>query len=143
MVRAQRQSIIHINKYQRKILFISIFPSLILIAVLSLLFSGAIKHILQAAYLNKPEVVIEIVQKTSFFFFVSLWVFLALITILALNFSSNLCGGFDRIIREMDDVIKYSKKRPISVRKNDKLFVELLDRINKLIDKMKDPGSII
>ncbi len=45
-----------------------------------------------------------------------------------------IVGPYDRILREIDDIIEGKKKTPIQLRKGDK-FQSLVDRINKLVDK--------
>jgi hypothetical protein len=47
--------------------------------------------------------------------------------------AANMVGSFERILREMDQVIDGNEKRNISSRKNDELTQRLLRRVNALI----------
>jgi sensor histidine kinase YesM len=56
---------------------------------------------------------------------------------LAMYFVSNkIVGPYDRIIGELDKVLKGEFKGPLNVRKGDRLFKGLLDRINALIERI-------
>ena len=50
--------------------------------------------------------------------------------------SSKIVGPYDRIIGELDKVLKGEIKGPLNVRKSDTLFKGLLDRVNALIKRM-------
>ncbi len=54
--------------------------------------------------------------------------------LLALALSQNLIGPFDRINRELDDIIAGRSKKIIVVRPRDKLAQTLLKRVNVLIE---------
>ena len=47
--------------------------------------------------------------------------------------SHTLIGPHDRIIRELDEIIEGTRTEPLGVRRSDKMFSELIDRINTLI----------
>jgi len=49
--------------------------------------------------------------------------------------SHRIVGPHNRIILELDEIIKGTRTEPLSVRKDDKMFSELIDRINNLIKK--------
>ena len=49
--------------------------------------------------------------------------------------SHRIVGPHNRIIVELDEIIKGTRTEPLSVRKDDKMFSELIDRINTLIKK--------
>ena len=58
------------------------------------------------------------------------------ILILAYKISHKIIGPFDRIIKELNERIEGKRKGHIQIRKTDK-FRPLVDRINKLLDKLK------
>ncbi len=47
--------------------------------------------------------------------------------------SNKIFGPYQRIIRELDEVLQKKRKGPLTVRQGDKMFEELLKRINVLI----------
>ena len=51
-------------------------------------------------------------------------------------FSNQLVGPYNRIIRELDDVVSGKSKKPIILRKDDDMFAELFKRVNQLIEKL-------
>ena len=57
------------------------------------------------------------------------------VAILAYRFAHRLVGAFPRIIRELDEKISGKSKEHIRLRKDD-YAKELIDRVNKLIDKL-------
>ncbi len=62
----------------------------------------------------------------------------SILIILALTYkiSHKIIGPFDRIVRELDECIEGKKEGPIVIRKDDK-FQPLVEKINKLLDKIK------
>lgn len=61
-----------------------------------------------------------------------------IILLFAHNITHRITGPFDRIVEELDRRINDKKKGPILIRKSDK-FKVLVEKINKLIDKIKLP----
>ena len=55
--------------------------------------------------------------------------------------SGKIVGPYNRILTELDKIIEKGQKRAISVRKGDKLFEELVRRINLLIKKIPDANN--
>ena len=47
--------------------------------------------------------------------------------------SNSIVGPYERVLRELDDVLSGQKKDHIGTRKNDELFGEMVKRINALI----------
>lgn len=54
----------------------------------------------------------------------------------AYKISHRIIGPFDRIVNELDKRAEGREKGPILIRKNDK-FKPLVDKINKLLDRLK------
>lgn len=50
--------------------------------------------------------------------------------------SNKILGPYKRIIRELEETLQGTRKGPITVRKGDELFEELLKRVNILIQKI-------
>ena len=50
--------------------------------------------------------------------------------------SHRILGPYERIVRELDEIIEGKNRRALSVRKHDEMFSDLLKRINTLIKKI-------
>ena len=61
---------------------------------------------------------------------------LVLLVCRAYHITHRIIGPHERVIRELDDVIAGKRKDPITARKGDDAFEELLKRINTLIQKL-------
>ena len=62
-----------------------------------------------------------------------LWIFFLVLFLVSVKFSSRMVGPYERIIREMDEVIDGGRTAPLKLRKNDDFFKDLVTRVNKLI----------
>jgi len=87
-----------------------------------------------------PEIIayhiIPAAKKVTIILFLSAPAAILMILFIAYKITHKVIGPFDRIIQELDKRIKGEKKGYISLRKNDR-FQPLVDRINKLLDKIK------
>jgi hypothetical protein len=54
-----------------------------------------------------------------------------------LHISSRYLGAHERIIKELDKVLAGEGKGPLSARRGDVIFEELLNRINRLIERIQ------
>lgn len=61
---------------------------------------------------------------------------IVIILIFAYILSHRIIGPFDRIVRELDECINGKRQERIVIRKGDK-FQPLVDRINRLLDKIR------
>ena len=66
-------------------------------------------------------------------------IYLGSIFLLAYAMSNQMVAAFERIIRELDEIIEGRAKGPIAARGRDKLANALLKRLNMLIENI--PGS--
>ena len=53
-----------------------------------------------------------------------------------LNVTTHYFGAYERILRELDQVLDGKREGPIKIRRGDVIFEELLKRINQLIERM-------
>lgn len=126
------------NKLHRNILllvfFASLFPALIVaVCLYYLIFNitaqqigfpeGIAYNIIPAA-----KTVISILSVAAPFSILA-------ILILAFNITHRIVGPFDRILRELDESMEGKRRGSIVLRPNDK-FQPLVDRINKLLNKL-------
>ena len=137
----QSKRYVYINKYQWPILIVTIVPSVAIICLAMLLiklfYLSLIDMLLQHSIVDS----LVFVKQRCSGIFISLLVALGLIIAFGLTVSMNLVGAFERVLRELDEVIEGKRKSGINVRKNDGLAKELLDRVNTIIGKIPKSGE--
>jgi len=80
--------------------------------------------------------IIPAAKKVTIILLIAAPVSISIIIIFAFKVTHRIIGPFDRIVRELDEYIEGKKEGHIIIRKTDK-FWPLVDRINKLLDKLK------
>ena len=70
----------------------------------------------------------------SFLFMISFLMLAAIVW--SFDFSNKLLGPHDRIVNELDDVLAGKGKKPIVLRRGDDMFMDLVKRINILVEKL-------
>ncbi|MBF0385310.1 MAG: hypothetical protein HQL27_05510 [Candidatus Omnitrophica bacterium] len=132
----KRRLLLHINKFQKSM----IWPILIACFVAAFMTFFCLEYYL--ASLTNTGIMILNYDVTAFewaipslllgvaglLVFIIFWVF---------YLSNKVVGPFDRITRELDEVIVGQRKGPLTARKGDTMFEELLKRINTLLEKIK------
>lgn len=143
----KRNPIFHISKFQQRLLFpviiTCILTSCILVfAMLYLLYIGEHLALLTTASsedlqwavpwfldLNKYNLIIPVLM-------LAVAGILVLLVSWAYHVTHRIVGPHERVIRELDEIIAGKKKEPITARKGDDAYDELLNRINALIKKL-------
>jgi len=129
-----KRSLLHVNRFQSPLLNLIIAFSLTTVIVLTICVSY-LSYDVTNSILNPAReiptvkiVIILILLVLPLIFFLNIiWAYRA---------SSRLLGAFERILRELDNILETKQKRHIQARENDRLANELLERVNKLIDRM-------
>ena len=130
MAKFKRNLILHLNKYQIRIIYPVLISSLI----------ACVSFLLCLAYIYFPDNYQLINNYTfkQFKFFIP-WILIVtsvLVTFLVFwtYFMSNkIVGPYDRIIRELDEILSGKRKGPLRTRKGDEMFDGILKRINSLL----------
>ena len=132
MSKFKRNLIPHLNKYQIRI----IYPVLVSCLI------ACISFLLCLAYMYFPD---EHKIFNHFTFgqlkFLIPWLlilisFILIFLVFWTYFMSNkLVGPYDRIVRELDEVLTGKRKGPIQARQGDEMFEGLLKRINSFLTK--------
>ncbi|MFH1478151.1 MAG: hypothetical protein ABIG92_00065 [Candidatus Omnitrophota bacterium] len=127
------------NKLHRDIFFMvafaSIIPSIITtIALYYLIFN------ITADEIGIPEVIayhiLPASQKVTSILLITIPITIVIILMIAKKVSHGIVGPFDRIMRALDKRLEGKENSHIKIRTNDKFF-PLVDKINKLLDKVK------
>ena len=117
------------------ILLASLLPTIIVtICLYYLIFS------VTASQFAIPEVIaynlIPAAKRVTIIILVSAPILISAIMIFAHKITHKIIGPFDRIVRELDEFIEGKKVGHIVIRQTDE-FVPLVERINKLLDRLK------
>ncbi|MBF0101834.1 MAG: hypothetical protein HQK77_13095 [Desulfobacterales bacterium] len=138
-----RSLIFHVNKYQVR-LILPILISIILIMILLGLFYYLSFHTTQTVYdTDKSTMVVfnhylGMLEKMIPIILILLCILIVVLVYWIYYISNKLVGPFDRIVRELDQIMDGTKKKhPITVRKGDEMFDQLLKRVNQLIEKVE------
>ena len=127
---------------KRRLLFgVNHFQKIMIVPLVFSFGIGCIVSWLSIVYFSLPESSSFNSQKESLERLIPWLLGLCLILILGLVLaayfsSSKIAGPYQRIIRELDEVVAGTKKSSIVVRKGDVMFENLLVRINRLIKKI-------
>ena len=133
----KRKKYLNTNKYQRQIIRLAIVPSLAICVIISIMIKVYHMRLIDVLLFGSFVEGVNFVNNWSIFLLASLWSFFIFIVMWAFVVSLRLVGAFNRIIKEMDDVISGKNIKHIGARPRDHLANELLKRINVLIDKMQ------
>lgn len=140
----KRDIIGNINKHQEKVLYPFYVCCLFILAGIVLLAYLLLQHPF-FSHANDYRALLAN-QITSLKLIIVGIGFLIVITFFSLIFwahyiSNRILGPFDRIISDLDKVLLGKRKKPLTVRKGDEMFQELLQRVNRLIEKANKAGS--
>jgi nitrogen fixation/metabolism regulation signal transduction histidine kinase len=137
-MKKNKRRMIIANKLHRDILMMVFFASLLPALIIAVCLYFLIFNV-TAYQVGFPETIayniLPAARIVSTILFISAPFSILLILILAHRLTHRIVGPFDRIIRELDECIEGKKHEHIILRKNDK-FNPLVERINKLIDKI-------
>ncbi len=122
------------NKYQKRVLMLAFIP-IVIVYVALISFATLFKHeLMNVMLMDSPAMGIQFLIKWHITVIFVLAVIFIAILIWAYKISANLVGAFERILKEMDEVIAGRSQRKIKARAKDDLANELLHRVNQLID---------
>ena len=134
----KRKYFIVANRFQRKILFLVFFSTLIPLVVTIIALFSLVFTILAAEMPHKEIIsfnIIPAVTKTATIVVIFTPLVVLLILLLAYRVSNRLVGPLGRLYRELDMRIEKNSKAHINFRKGDDL-IELTEKINKILDKL-------
>ncbi len=127
------------NKLHRELFLFLAFASLVPALLVTLCLYYLIFNSLSQE-LGIPEgishYVIPSAKRVSFILLMTAPITIAAILFAAYKMTHKMLGHYDRVLRELDEVLQGKKNTPIVIRKKD-AFVPLIDRVNKLIEKLK------
>jgi uncharacterized membrane protein len=110
------------HKYQEKIFLPYYAACLLLVACLAFLLYGLYEGAFPGHF--RDFAVILILTVSGIFLLLVFW---------AVGISSRILGPCERILADLERMVKEQKARPLQVRRGDEMFGELLKRINALL----------
>jgi CBS domain containing-hemolysin-like protein len=128
----QKRNIYKPNKYERKILITIFLYATIPMFVVILLFFGLFSDLiytyigsgLAEHFINRLLILVVLI----FFYYL-------IFSRMVFRFTNRLAGAYQRLLGELDKIITGTATHHLHLRKDD-YGQELIDRINKLIDKL-------
>lgn len=132
--KAPKRNLFRLNKFQKPIVELILFPFALIFAIL---FLNIVLFYFDMAksYIATECVDIRFFGQRVMASLLILWIFSLFVIIWAHRISNKLVGPFDRVLRELDEVIAQNSKKKITARDGDELANELLKRINVLIER--------
>ncbi|UCC95296.1 MAG: hypothetical protein JSW40_00685 [Candidatus Omnitrophota bacterium] len=113
---------------------VALIPTLICTVCLFYLIFG-----ITAMQIGIPEAiaynVIPAARQVTVIILIALPIAVTVIFFFVRKITHTIVGPFDRIVRELDEIIQGTRKGPIVVRKNDK-FLPLVERVNVLLERL-------
>ncbi len=126
------------NPYHEQIVFLCVSPCIALclfITTLLFIFFTNLENVL----LHKPSSINVLnIHTWGWFIMICSWIFLILSCIWVYRKAYFIVGPFYRVLRELKMIEEGKKKDAIKVRDQDKMFVELIESINRLTSKMNE-----
>jgi len=133
---AEKKRLVHLNKYQIKVLTLVLLPPVIIITVMGVLSSLFFDQLLMAVESGSMSTMLAMLSQWKINFLVGLWVLLTIVILWTYVVSRNLLGAFTRLFRELDEMIAGEREvADLKARDKDDFANELLKRVNLLIKK--------
>ena len=133
--------LIHLNRYQIRVLVLVLAPVVILFPALALISTLFFDQLVAAVQTGDTISLVDFLEEWKLRFLFALGGLMAIVVTLTFAVSKNLLGAFGRIFRELDEKIAGNRPGPITARKGDDLANELLRRINVLTGEAPPPGG--
>ncbi len=136
MKSGKRQRFLRINRWQRQSIKLSVAPALVLFLFMFLLIEVFQTQLRDVIITSTDEAAIVALTRWGVLLFLALAACFLAVVASTYVASRNVLGPFDRLLREMDEMLDGRRERkPLTVRPKDDLAKELLKRVNKLIER--------
>lgn len=122
-------SIFHTNKFQRNLFY----PVLIAFFIGCFVSWLCILYFIIGDFLYAPE--LYQLQKIIPMLLSAATVLMIVVVFWTFRISSRYFGSYERIIKELDEILVGKRKGALATRQGDVIFEELLGRVNMLIEK--------
>lgn len=138
----RRKSYLRANRYQIPIIGLTLIPTFIFCALLTVFVLYAHRELFNYVQSDISLKSIQLVNNGILFILVTIWTFFAIVYVWAKIVSGRMVGAFERITRELDRVIEGQDVDQIYARDDDYIATVLLPRINYLIRMTKNAQTV-
>lgn len=132
MAEQPRNLLLNVNKFQKLI----IFPIIIFCIIAGVMVYMALEYNVRVSINPKEPTILsfDAAKYGEALPYMLILIAAMLVCIIGWTYyiSNRIVGPHNRIIRELDAMIEGKQKGQLSVRKDDAMFAEIVDRINKL-----------
>ena len=137
----RRKTIFYMNVYQKKLFIIALFPSLAICCTFIWIGQLFYRQMMGIILFNSPSSSAQLINQWGVA--ISLVVFGLFVSLIYWGYyvSQNMVGAFNRIMRELDEIIEKGSLKRITVRSKDDLAQHIVNRINVLIDNIQKNKS--
>jgi hypothetical protein len=133
MAKKKRKWLFHGSKYQRQIMILAFVPTVMICILMSLLHVVFFQELARVMESGSAGMIMSLAEEWSSAVLVIMWLSFFVFIYWVCKSANQLVGSFERIIRELDEVIATGSKKRIKARMDDELPKALLKRINILI----------
>ncbi len=137
----RRNSILHTNNYQHRMLWPTILASLIFCGIITLFILYFQKKLIEVVLYSTQPPDVRMINTWSIHMLLAVWGLFFLFLGWAHAVSCRLLGAFQRILDELDLIIRGRLRRTLKVRPKDELALALLKRINFLLENVQWPNA--
>jgi hypothetical protein len=132
-----RKRFFRANKYQKKIIILAFLPVITIIVLMWLFLSVFYQEMVGVILYQSSTQAVKTINHWGAIIGVGFMALLIGVLYWSFSLSLHLVGAFERIIKELDEVIGGRSSKPLSARPKDELANELLKRINVLIERKR------
>ena len=126
-----RTSLFRVNRFQRN-LFYPVIVAFLLGCIVSWL---SMVYVLVGSYFVRPD--LDHFQRVIPALLSLVTVLMIIVVFWTARVSGRYFGAYERILKEIDEVLAGRGKGPLKARHGDVIFEELLKRINAMIEQMQ------
>ncbi len=124
----KRSLLFHINTFQKQLIFPVMLSCLFSLVCLAYLYSYTdVWSVIYNDQYYFVKMALPWILISLAFLFIVLWTYYA---------SNKIVGPFERVLREVDDILAGKGKKKIGTRKGDVMFKELIKRIDTLVERL-------
>ena len=130
-----RKRFFRANQYQKRIIALAFIPVIIIIVFTWIIMEVFYRAMIGVILYQSSAEAVRMINQWSGIIFVGFLAVLIGTIFWSFSVSLNLVGAFERIIRELDELIDNKSNKTLKARPKDDLANELLKRINVLIEQ--------
>ncbi len=136
MMSEKRRRFPGLNRWQRHSVTLAVAPALVLFLFMFLLIEIFQTQLRDVIITSTDEAAILALTRWGVLLFFALAACFLAVVASTYVASRNVLGPFDRLLREMDEMLDGRRERkPLTVRPKDDLAKELLKRVNKFVER--------